>query len=192
MLIEEDRKTLEFKARPVTSIFLDDERADYKPGCSVLEVSFPEPVSIDEVRFRNNYTAYIKMSCKRVPAEKDVKNRDILPWQTSVRHFNLMPEPECEKCSQDIFSLLAKESLISWSGIVSLRIILKQPSFRWKKFGIEELSFFGDSTKEKSENITGKSRYMWTITDLMKDKQPTSVAVGRFEVDGSYDVAHLV
>ncbi|XP_054713025.1 nicolin-1-like [Uloborus diversus] len=127
-----------------------------------------------------------------------------------------MPEPECEKCSQDIFSLLAKESLISWSGIVSLRIILKQPSFRWKKFGIEELSFFGDSTKdgrqssashsssssrkfenrivvvepEKSENITGKSRYMWTITDLMKDKQPTSVAVGRFEDENPASSEH--
>ncbi|XP_035211795.1 nicolin-1-like [Stegodyphus dumicola] len=219
MHIVDERKSLEFKARPPVSLFLDDERADYKPGCSVIEISFPEPVTIGEICFRNNYTAYIGLSCKRVPAEKDVKNRDILPWQTSVKHFILMEEPECEKNSQNVFSIPSTKSAIPWSGIVNLRIILKQPSFRWKKFGIEELNFFGDllkdgkqvasvhsaSSSRKIETkpvisepesfeavMSSKSRYISIVSEIMRNKQATGAAVGRFEVDGSYDIGHLV
>ncbi|GIY67014.1 uncharacterized protein CDAR_521081 [Caerostris darwini] len=209
MLIPDERKTLDYKAKAPVSIFLDDERADYKPGCSILEVSFPEPVTIGDIRFRNSYTAFIGVSCKKVAAEKDVKNRDILPWQASVRRFTLMQDPDCEKNSQDFVSLPAKESCISWTGVVNIRFVLKQPSFRWKKFGIEELTFCGEiTTKEvkqtsvsyplsasrkaecrtsileidKVDNVvTPKTRYMWTISELMRDKQATGSAVGRFE-----------
>ncbi|GIY51452.1 uncharacterized protein CEXT_237221 [Caerostris extrusa] len=208
MLIPDERKTLDYKAKAPVSIFLDDERADYKPGCSILEVSFPEPVTIGDIRFRNSYTAFIGVSCKKVAAEKDVKNRDILPWQASVRRFTLMQDPDCEKNSQDFVSLPAK-SCISWTGVVNIRFVLKQPSFRWKKFGIEELTFYGEiTTKEvkqtsvsyplsasrkaecrtsiseidKVDNVvTPKTRYMWTISELMRDKQATGSAVGRFE-----------
>ncbi|GFR23076.1 uncharacterized protein TNCT_65001 [Trichonephila clavata] len=209
MLIPDDRKTLDFKAKAPVSIFLDDERADYKPGCSILEVSFPEPVTIGDIRFKNNYTAFIGISCKKVAAEKDVKNRDILPWQASVKRFILMQDPDCEKNSQDIVSIPARESCIPWTGVVNVRFVLKQPSFRWKKFGIEELTFFGEITTkdtkqtlvshplsasrkaecktssteiDKSDNfMSPKARYMWTISELMRDKQATGSAVGRFE-----------
>ncbi|GFT50015.1 uncharacterized protein NPIL_335961 [Nephila pilipes] len=209
MLIPDDKKTLDFKAKAPVSIFLDDERADYKPGCSILEVSFPDPVTIGDIRFRNNYTAFIGVSCKKVAAEKDVKNRDILPWQASVKRFILMQDPDCEKNSQDIISISVKESCIPWTGVVGVRFVLKQPSFRWKKFGIEELTFFGELTIkdikqtlvphplsasrkieckastsdiDKSDNLMSpKARYMWTISELMRDKQATGSAVGRFE-----------
>ncbi|CAL1272240.1 unnamed protein product [Larinioides sclopetarius] len=210
MLISDDRKLLDFKAKVPVSIFLDDERADYKPGCCILEISFPEPVTIGDIRFRNNYTAFIGVSCKKVAAEKDVKNRDILPWQASVKRFILMQDPDCEKNSQDIVSIPAKESCIPWVGIVNVRFVLKQPSFRWKKFGIEELAFYGEITTkdvkqmsvtrplsaasrisecktsiteiDKSDNvISPKARYMWSISELMRDKQATGSAVGRFE-----------
>lgn len=46
MHIADEKKVLEFKAKAPVSIFLDDERADYKPGCSVLEVFFNEPVTV--------------------------------------------------------------------------------------------------------------------------------------------------
>ncbi|KAF8796184.1 nicolin-1-like isoform X2 [Argiope bruennichi] len=221
MLISDDRKPLDFKAKAPVSIFLDDERADYKPGCCILEILFPEPVTIGDIRFRNNYTAFIGVSCKKVAAEKDVKNRDILPWQASVKRFILMQDPDCEKNSQDIVSIPAKESCIPLVGVVNVRFVLKQPSFRWKKFGIEELAFYGEITAkdvkqisitrplsaasrlsecktsipdiDKSENvISSKARYMWTISELMRDKQATGSAVGRFEVDGSYDIGHLI
>lgn len=217
MHIEDEKKVLEFKAKAPISIFLDDERADYKPGCSVLEVFYAEPVSIEEIKFRNNYTAHVCISLKRVPAEKDVKNRDILPWQTSVKRFVLMEEPENERFSQDVFSLLSKESSIPWTGVVSMRIILKQPSFRWKKFGIDELAMFGELTKDgklvsashsatmrrfdckaviheedKPEPVVNAvSKYIYTVSELMREKQ-TGPAVGRFEVDGSYDIGHLI
>ncbi|KAG8194543.1 hypothetical protein JTE90_013291 [Oedothorax gibbosus] len=219
MLIPEEKRTLDYKAKAPVQIFLDDERADYKPGCSILEISFPEPVAIDEIRFRNSYTAFICISCKKVAAEKDVKNRDILPWQASIRRFVLMPDPECEKSSQDYFSIPSKESSIPLSSVVNVRIVLKQPSFRWKKFGIEELSFYGETAKDgrqltlsyplsasrkaecktsnteidKNENLMSpKAKYMWTISELMRDKQATGSAVGRFEVDGSYEIDHLL
>lgn len=53
MHIADEKKVLEFKAKAPISIFLDDERADYKPGCSVLEVFFNEPVT---VRFSVSYS----------------------------------------------------------------------------------------------------------------------------------------
>lgn len=53
MHIADEKKALEFKAKAPISIFLDDERADYKPGCSVLEVFFNEPVT---VRFFVSYS----------------------------------------------------------------------------------------------------------------------------------------
>lgn len=51
MLIPEEKRTLDFKAKAPVQIFLDDERADYKPGCSILEISFPEPVTVGILNF---------------------------------------------------------------------------------------------------------------------------------------------
>lgn len=59
MHIADEKKALEFKAKAPISIFLDDERADYKPGCSVLEVFFNEPVT---VRFSVSYSIIFLMS----------------------------------------------------------------------------------------------------------------------------------
>lgn len=51
MHISDEKKALEFKTKAPISIFLDDERADYKPGCSILEVFFNEPVSVCNFNF---------------------------------------------------------------------------------------------------------------------------------------------
>ncbi|XP_042899612.1 nicolin-1 [Parasteatoda tepidariorum] len=220
MHLPDEKKQLDFKAKAPVSIFLDDDRADYKPGCSVMEISFPEPVTISEIRFRNNYTAFISFSCKKVASEKDVKNRDILPWQASIRRFILMQEPESERSSQDIFSISAKDSGVTLNSVVNLRIILKQPSYRWKRFGIEELTFFGELTKDSKQTVVSyplsagsrrsecknstteinkndsmespRTKYILAISDVMKDKQATGCDVGRFEVEGFYDIGHLV
>lgn len=209
MLLVDEKKLLEFKAKAPVSLFLDDDRADYKPGCSVIEISFGEPVTISEIRFRNNYTAFVSFSCKKVAAEKDVKNRDILPWQASIRRFILMQEPESERNSQDLFSIPSKDSAVPLTSVVNFRIILKQPSFRWKRFGIEELSFLGELTKDVKQTIISyplsassrrsecktsipeidktdeiaspKSKCIQSISELMKNRQTTGTAVGRFE-----------
>lgn len=218
MSVQEDEETLEFKARGPVPVFLEDERSDSKSGCSILDLSFHEPVIIKEIRFRNYYTCYVSLLVKKVPAEKDVKNRDLLPWQVSVKSFILMEDPHCEQNSQDIVAINMKESIVLWSGVVQLRIILKQPSFQWKKFGIKDLTIFGElckdtkqtstshsSTARKSEskvsteqvckekNVTREEvQKLSDIAELLKDKQTSGAAVGRFEVDGSYDISHLI
>lgn len=217
----EGQNLLEFTVKGPVTILLEDSQLDYRSGCSVLDISFPKPTVIGEILFRNYYVAYISLTCKRVPKEVEGNvNTENLPWENCFSRMKLMENPHCEQGSQDIVSLTVKQSKTPWMGIVCLRFILRQPSPQWKKFNIENLIIYKEKPEESkplvrlpvgfgqklsgfrnqemknSEDpwlgrVASHLQNVWAVAELAKQVE-TDVSVGRFEVDGSYDISHLL
>uniref|UniRef100_A0A3Q3B115 Uncharacterized protein n=1 Tax=Kryptolebias marmoratus TaxID=37003 RepID=A0A3Q3B115_KRYMA len=72
-------------------------------GVCVLDVSPPvgKPVSIEEVTFKNYYTAYLTVRLLRRSPEQN----GLAKWCTAVRDLPLMDNPHTEGGSQDYYSI---------------------------------------------------------------------------------------
>ncbi|XP_052261546.1 nicolin-1-like isoform X2 [Dreissena polymorpha] len=169
-----------------------------------------EVKQVGEIHFKNSYTAYITVKAKcRLPDSKDGSE---VKWRTCVRRFRLMPNPNVEAGSQDYFVLSRKQMQFDLVNVSALRIILQQPSPVWKEFKIEDLKVFRSSdsikpnplpswltdTPDKSnrkkiegvanlESLSSTLQQLWALSEEVSAQQ-TNRALGRYEVDGSYEI----
>ncbi|XP_022238159.1 nicolin-1-like [Limulus polyphemus] len=215
---QDSREPLEFNVKGPVPILLEEERTDHRSGCSVIDITFSEPVTIGEILFKNYYTAYINLQCKRSQNEEDGIDRETLEWEICVHRAVLMCDPHCEEGSQDYVSITQKQSRLAWLGVVALRLVLRQPSPQWRKFGIENLRIYreapgsnarmtiprtligdrpvrevGHMDKTDSSFLPAAAHLqnLWAIGELSRASQ-TDQQVGRFEEPGGYEINYLV
>ncbi|XP_059505479.1 nicolin-1 [Stegostoma tigrinum] len=190
-----------------------DVRTDLaKPGVYVIEVTFPREriINLQSITFKNYYTAFLTVRLqRRLNSESDRKQ---LKWKTCIRNMCLMPNPHTENGSQDYFSIYRDQMLFEPDGVVTVRLILRQPSPVWLNFTIEDIKVYEcDHDKDKvqgpwlsqltpqdrplnlseglpdPEVVASSVQQMWVLTEMVRNN-PASTRVGRFDVDGSYDV----
>ncbi|XP_063797512.1 nicolin-1 isoform X2 [Pseudophryne corroboree] len=161
-----------------------------------------------EISFKNYYTAFLTIQMQASdPSAKPG------PWRTCVSNLRLMPSPHTEEGSQDYVSLYRQQMLCDTDNVVSLRLILRQPSPVWLTFTLEDLQINPPGRqsphrgfswwmshlppKEKLRNlhkalpdperVSSEVQQMWALTEVMRANQ-SAVSIGRFDVDGCYDV----
>lgn len=191
---------------------ISDGKTEFHSGCRVIDINFPNISNpeVGEIHFKNSYTAFITVRAKfKAQAENGEVGGDA-KWKTCVRRFRLMPNPHMEEGSQDYFCLGKKHFMNELSNITQLRVILQQPSPVWKDFRIEELKLYrsaemnktpalpswliedsGKSKKSDSvpnlEAISSSLQHLWALAEEVGAKQ-TERALGRYEVDGCYEI----
>ncbi|KAM4722187.1 nicolin-1 [Rhinophrynus dorsalis] len=187
-----------------------------RPGVYVIDVTFPKSQAIDvqEITFKNYYTAFLTVRIQqRRPSEPDSYSTT---WHTCIRNLRLMPSPHTEEGSQDYVSLHRHQMLCDTNHVTSLRLILRQPSPVWLNFNLEELQINppGRQSPQKGfswwlshlpkqeqlqnlhkglpdpNKVSSEVQQMWVLTEVMKANQSTA-SVGRFDVDGCYDISLL-
>ncbi|KAM4589047.1 nicolin-1 [Odontesthes bonariensis] len=177
-------------------------------GVCVVDVSLPfgKPVNIEEISFKNYYTAYVTVRLlKRGPGQE-------AKWFTALRDLPLMDNPHTEGGSQDYCSVHRTQMQVESDHVVSVRLILRQPSSAWLTFSLEEIKIFPhvelDPEKEVSDwlsdlilvdqhpdleglpdpqTVSSSIQQMWALTEVMQTNQ-TTASIGRFDVDGCYDI----
>ncbi|VDI59346.1 nicolin-1 [Mytilus galloprovincialis] len=181
-----------------------------------IKIMSSNPISVSicervgEIHFKNSYTAFITVKAKFKPQAENGEVGGDAKWKTCVRRFKLMPNPHMEEGSQDYFCLGKKHFMNELSNITQLRVILQQPSPVWKDFRIEELKLYrsaemnktpalpswliedsGKSKKSDSvpnlEAISSSLQHLWALAEEVGAKQ-TERALGRYEVDGCYEI----
>ncbi|XP_051874028.1 nicolin-1 isoform X2 [Pristis pectinata] len=186
-----------------------------KPGVFVIEVTFPKEriTNVRKITFKNYYTAFLTIRLQqRVSAESD---KTLLKWKTCLRDMCLMPNPHTENGSQDYFSIYRHQLLFEPNDVVTVRLILRQPSPVWLNFTLEDIKVYEcNHNKDKEQGpwlskltpleqplnlsdglpdldmVASSVQQMWVLTEMVQ-KNPTTARVGRFDVDGSYDVNML-
>ncbi|KAM5149019.1 nicolin-1 [Mantella aurantiaca] len=179
------------------------------PGVYVIDVTFSKPQTINEISFKNFYTAFLTVRIQQKRKSDPKKKR----WRTCVRDLRLMVNPHTEDGSQDYVSLHAHQMLCATNHVISIRLILRQPSPVWTTFTIEDLQINPPSRQspEKGfswwlnhlppkeqlrslnkripdpERVSSELQQMWVLTEVMRSNQ-SSASVGRFDVDGCYDI----
>lgn len=96
--------------------------------------------------------------------------------------------------------------------VLELRLILRQPSPLWLSFTVEELQIFQQGPKSPSvtfpkwlshpvpceqpsfleglpdpSRVSSEVQQMWALTEMIRASH-TSTRIGRFDVDGCYDL----
>lgn len=181
-----------------------------RPGVCVTDIVFPngKPIKIQKISFKNYYTAFLSLRLLRSEEE----GQDGAKWVTCLRNFPLMANPHDEAGSQDYFSVSRQQMLVEPDDVTSVRLILRQPSSAWLNFNIEEITIY-DCVNEDTERdvpawlssltpvdeplhlqglpdpetVSSSIQQMWALTEVMQSSQ-TTASVGRFDVDGCYDV----
>ncbi|XP_077948781.1 nicolin-1-like [Gasterosteus aculeatus] len=99
--------------------------------------------------------------------------------------------------------------------VTSVRLILRQPSSAWLTFSLEQIQIFPqvppNPEKEVSDwlsdltlgdqhpdleglpdpqTVSSSLQQMWALTEVMQSNQ-TSASIGRYDVDGCYDIKLL-
>ena len=134
-------------------------------GCQVMDVELHQPCSqISIIRFRNHYTYAITVlyqssvapelmaltqdhsNATTAHAPNMFKSHDSGPggkWKVGVAKHILMPSCHCESPDAQKWVELGQSDFQGQlEGVVRLRLILRQPSPRWRQFGIENFSCY--------------------------------------------------
>ncbi|XP_075863910.1 nicolin-1 isoform X2 [Microcebus murinus] len=168
-----------------------------RPGVLVIDVTFPSvaPFELQEITFKNYYTAFLSIRVRQhtsmhTPAK----------WVTCLRDHCLMPNPHSEEGAQDYVSLFKHQMLCDMARVLELRLILRQPSPLWLSFTVEELQIYQQGPKSPSmtfpkwlshpvpcEQPVPLLEQMWALTEMIRASH-TSARIGRFDVDGCYDL----
>ncbi|ELT99555.1 hypothetical protein CAPTEDRAFT_173344 [Capitella teleta] len=192
-----------------------DSKTEFNAGCSVIDVTFQNPVYVElqEIHFKNYYTASITVLVKRkagiTAAEKEKA------WKVCVRNFTLMPHPHADQGGEEYFSIGPSQlGGAPLQNITALRFVLQQPSSVWKEFYIEDIKLFKNlsltsvdvalptwmSETDKNDNcdrqlkgvssisqLSQNMQNLWALTVQTGD-QNSEGALGRYDVDGSYEI----
>lgn len=187
----------------------------FKTGASIVDILFSNIQCFDlgEISFKNNYTTFISIKIKC----RDSNNKDS-GWQTCIRNYQLMPNAHCETGSQDYFTISREQMSIVPDRVSALRLVLQQPSPIWAQFTVDDLCLIPKDAKDDTDQpsitswlldhqdtdeskltqanrkngppideITAGLQNLWALTERMKGQQ-TQTALGRFDVDGSYEI----
>uniref|UniRef100_A0A8C1N1P1 Nicolin 1 n=1 Tax=Cyprinus carpio TaxID=7962 RepID=A0A8C1N1P1_CYPCA len=69
-----------------------------RPGVYITDITLAEPVNIQEISFKNYYTAYLTVRLQR-------REDGSAKWVTCLRNYCLMSNPHAEDGSHDYFSI---------------------------------------------------------------------------------------
>nr|XP_046241199.1 nicolin-1 [Scatophagus argus]XP_046241200.1 nicolin-1 [Scatophagus argus] len=197
--------------KPAVYLHIGDTKADpAHSGVCVVDVSLPfgKPVNVEEITFKNYYTAYVTVRLLRRSPGQEAPAK----WCTAVRDLPLMDNPHTEGGSQDYYSIHRTQMRVEPDHVVSVRLILRQPSSAWLSFILEEIRIYPhvepDPEKEVSDwlsdltlgdhhpdlqglpdpqTVSSSIQQMWALTEVMQTNQ-TTASIGRFDVDGCYDI----
>ncbi|XP_063072492.1 nicolin-1 isoform X1 [Engraulis encrasicolus] len=203
---------LDFVAKTPVCLQIGDTASNaVRPGVCVIDIVFPngKPIKIQEVSFKNYYTAFLSLRLLRTEAE----SQDGAKWVTCLRNFPLMANPHDEAGSQDYFSVSRQQMLVDPDDVTSIRLVLRQPSSSWINFNIEDIAIYEYVKEEDTkrdvpawlssltpadeslhlqglpdpQTVSSSIQQMWALTEVMQSSQ-TTASVGRFDVDGCYDI----
>ncbi|CAB3375894.1 Hypothetical predicted protein [Cloeon dipterum] len=189
----EHGKEVEFTVRGprfVTFDLEDDHRI--RPGACILDIVFPAPRKVGELIFRNYYTAWVSVLVKMAPSAAATTSNagkagpssraggavddSSSPWQLAVPRRVIMPHPHYETGSHDLISISATESVLDWSNLLGIRILLQQPSPVWRTFHIEQITVLRDLPRrmnaQNEEDSMAEKLSNQTVTALRKSNAP--------------------
>ncbi|XP_064605210.1 nicolin-1-like [Liolophura sinensis] len=207
-------RPLNCNIRNPVSLRVGEHKADFHSGCKIIDCSFPNILhpEVGEIHFKNFYTALLTVRVKFRSKEHGSEVGD-MKWQKCIDRMKLMPDPHCETGSQDYFVISRKQFPFDLVNVAAIRLILQQPSPVWKDFRIEELKIYKTSKddsksaplpawltdnelnkKEKAvervPNISELSsclQELWSLSEQAASQQ-TTAALGRYDVDGCYEI----
>ncbi|XP_077358264.1 nicolin-1 isoform X3 [Festucalex cinctus] len=183
-------------------------------GVCVMDVALPPgtTVNIETITFKNFYTALLSVRLqRRSPGQEGVAAK----WCTALRDRPLMNNPHTEAGAQDYYTIDRKQMQVEPDDVSCVRLILKQPSSAWLTFSLEDVRIFPrvqpEPDKELSDwllalNLVDRQpqtqadasasvscglQQMWALSQVMQSSQSHAASVGRFDVDGCYDI-HLL
>ncbi|XP_051777493.1 nicolin-1 isoform X2 [Erpetoichthys calabaricus] len=143
------------------------------PGVLVIDAVSPECTSfnLQEISFKNNYTAFLMVRLHK----QDPNSPGNVKWVTCLRNYQLMPCPHTEEGAQDYFSISrqqdSEKTLPSW--LSSLTPVGQAPKCQ--------------NAIPDPDKISSSIQQMWALTEVMQSSK-TTARVGRFDVDGCYDI----
>ncbi|TSM44147.1 Nicolin-1 [Bagarius yarrelli] len=187
---------------PVALQFGDEVSDSVRPGVHITDVVLSEPVNIQEINFKNYYTAYLTV---RVLKNKEENEKSSTKWFTCMRNYCLMFNPHTEGGSQDYFSIHRQQMLVEPDNVITVRLILRQPSSVWLNFHIDDIKIYSLADDESEQDIpswlstiasaeeppdlnglpdpdtvSSSIQHMWALTEMMQSSQ-TSASIGRFD-----------
>lgn len=205
----EDLKPVTCTVKAPVFLQIGDPKTECQSGVCVVDVSLPfgKSVNIEEITFKNYYTAYVTVRLlKKNPEQAAAK------WTTALRDLPLMDNPHTEGGSQDYCSIHRTQMQVVPDHVMSVRFILRQPSSAWLSFNLEDIKIFRhfepDAEREVSDllsdltlvdyhpdleglpdpqTVSSSLQQMWALTEVMQTNQ-TTASIGRFDVDGCYDI----
>uniref|UniRef100_A0A3Q3WXT2 Uncharacterized protein n=1 Tax=Mola mola TaxID=94237 RepID=A0A3Q3WXT2_MOLML len=196
--------------KPAVYLHVGGAKADpAHSGVCVVDVSLPfgKPLNIEKITFKNNYTAFVTVRLLRRSPGQEAPAR----WCTALRDLPLMDNPHTEGGSQDYYSIHRTQLQAEPDHVSSVRLILRQPSAAWFTFSLEEIEIYPHTEEPEKEvsdwlsdltlvdqhavleglpdphTVSSSIQQMWALTEVMQTNQ-TTASIGRFDVDGCYDV----
>uniref|UniRef100_A0A3Q3X5E5 Uncharacterized protein n=1 Tax=Mola mola TaxID=94237 RepID=A0A3Q3X5E5_MOLML len=189
--------------KPAVYLHVGGAKADpAHSGVCVVDVK-PRPPSvfqIEKITFKNNYTAFVTVRLLRRSPGQEAPAR----WCTALRDLPLMDNPHTEGGSQDYYSI--HRTQVGPDHVSSVRLILRQPSAAWFTFSLEEIEIYPHTEAVSHpcsqtarpllvspqglpdpHTVSSSIQQMWALTEVMQTNQ-TTASIGRFDVDGCYDV----
>uniref|UniRef100_A0A2K6K6I2 Nicolin 1, tubulin polyglutamylase complex subunit n=2 Tax=Rhinopithecus TaxID=542827 RepID=A0A2K6K6I2_RHIBE len=143
-----------------------------RPGVLVIDVTFPSvaPFELQEITFKNYYTAFLSIRVRQhTSAHTPAK------WVTCLRDYCLMPDPHSEEGAQEYVSLFKHQSpSMTFPKWLSHPVPCEQPAHLCE--GLPDPS-----------RVSSEVQQMWALTEMIRASH-TSTRIGRFDVDGCYDL----
>ncbi|XP_061688057.1 nicolin-1 isoform X1 [Syngnathoides biaculeatus] len=197
--------------KPPVFLHLGGGDAKTHSGVCVIDVALPpgKTVNIETITFKNFYTASVSVRLqRRRPGQEGAAE-----WRTALGDRPLMVNPHTEAGAQDYCNIDRKQMRAEPDDVCAVRLILKQPSAAWRTFGVEDVRIFPrtqpEADKEVSDwlsalalverrpqdqgpvdaaSVSCSLQQMWALTQVMQSSQSSATSVGRFDVDGCYDI----
>ncbi|XP_061543267.1 nicolin-1 isoform X2 [Phycodurus eques] len=184
-------------------------------GVCVIDVTLPpgKTVNIETIDFKNFYTALVSVRLQR---RRPGREGAAAEWRTALGDRPLMSNPHTEAGAQDYYSIHRNQMRVEPDDVSSVRLILKQPSSAWSTFSVEDVRIFPHTQPEPDKELSDwllalnlvdpdphvqgpvdaasvscSLRQMWALTQVMQSSQSSTTSVGRFDVDGCYDISLL-
>ncbi|KAK9529694.1 hypothetical protein VZT92_013772 [Zoarces viviparus] len=197
--------------KPPVHLQIGDAKADAaQSGVCVVDVTLPfgKPVHIKDITFKNHYTASVTVRLLRRSPGQEAPAK----WCTALRDLPLMENPHTEGGSQDYCSVHRAQMQVEPDHVISVRLILRQPSSAWLTFSLEDISIFPHNPEKEvsdwlsdltlveqhpdlegltdPQTVSSSIQQMWALTEVMQTNQ-TTASIGRYDVDGCYDIKLL-
>ncbi|XP_034051599.1 nicolin-1 isoform X3 [Gymnodraco acuticeps] len=138
-------------------------------GVCVLDVTLPfgKTVNVEEISFKNHYTASVSMRLLRTGPPSQ--------WVTAVRDLPLMENPHTEGGSQDYCCIHRtqdpEKEVSDWLSDLTLAD---------QHTDLEGLP--------PPQSVSSSLQQMFALTEVMMQSNETTASIGRFHVDGCYDI----